>query len=177
MNTEMPLSTVVSLVLQHTPPWVWVILLAITALGLRQRRDQFLTGRRLASVPIAMGLWSLVGAVSTFGARAEVVTVWLAGVSLAVAAGLVAPRPEQPRQPGAGLYAVPGSLWPLAMMWAVFAIRYVTTVSLLLHPAWRHDTAFSLAMPCVYGALSGFFLARALRVLRSEPRATALALA
>lgn len=177
MPTEMPLFTVISQVLQHTPSWVWLVLLVITTLGLRQLRDQVVTGRRLALVPVALGLYSLSGAVSAFGPRAEVVAAWLIGVSLPVVAGLLAPQPDKAQHPGAGRYAVPGSVWPLVMMWSVFAIRYVTTVTVLLHPAWAHDTNFSVAMPLVYGALSGFFLARALRVLRSAPNATTLSLA
>jgi len=177
MPTDLPLSMVISQVLQHTPVWAWAILFIITLLGLRQVGHHVVTSRRLVFAAVALGAYSLWGAVRAFGPQAEVLAAWVAGVALSVAAGPWLALPGQAQYQGAGRYAVHGSPWPLLTMWAIFGIRYVSTVALLMHPAWAHDTVVSAAMPLVYGALSGLFLARALRILRSAPTAATLSLA
>src|SRR5687767_2557120 len=169
MPTDLPLHLVIAQVLRHTPVWVWVVLGVITALGLRQAADHVVTRRRLAVAPIALGAFSLSGAVTAFGLRAEVLVAWALGMALAVAINQWLAWPRTARLEADGRYAVKGSLWPLIGMWAVFAVRYATSVTLVLHRDWSHGTLFSQVMPLVYGALSGFFLARALRILRSAP--------
>jgi hypothetical protein len=177
MPTDLPLSIVISQVLQHTPIWVWFVLCGITAVGLRQVADRVVTSRRLAITPVALGAYSLWGAVAAFGPHAEVLVAWVMGVALAVVANHWLAWPRQVEYQGDGRYAVQGSIWPLLSMWSVFAVRYVTTVTLVMHPGWAHGTTFSLLMPAVYGALSGLFLARSLRILRSGSASNRLQMA
>ena len=64
-------------VLSHTPPWVWLILAALVALGLRQARDHVVSPSRLLVQPLALGgLW-LYATVSAFGAQALPLAGWL----------------------------------------------------------------------------------------------------
>ncbi len=177
MPTDLPLSVVISQVLTHTPHWVWVVLALITFIGLKQVADRVVTSRSLALAPVALGAYSLWGAATAFGAHAEVVAGWLIGVALVVAAILALAGQSKAQYLGSGRYAVQGSVWPLACMLSVFAVRYVSTVTLVMHPSWAHDTMFSLTMPMAYGALSGVFLARSLRILRSAPAASGMRLA
>jgi len=177
MPTDLPLSIVIHQVLAHTPPWVWGILAAITFLGLKQVADHVVTTRRLAIAPVALGALSLWGVTNAFGLHIDVLVAWIVGAALAVAANQWLAWPRKVQYEGAGRYAVQGSLWPLVGMWSVFAVRYVTTVTLVLHHDWAHGTVFSMAMPLVYGALSGLFLARSLRILRTAPSGGTLSLA
>jgi hypothetical protein len=166
MPSNLPLFDVISLVLQHTPAWVWVLLAGITWLGLKQVADRVVTTRRLAIMPVALGAYSLLGATAAFGARVEVLAAWSIGMALVVWVNQWLAWPHRAEYLGSGRYAVPGSIWPLLTMWAVFGIRYVSTVTLMMHRELAHDAVVSLAMPLVYGALSGVLLARSLRVLR-----------
>jgi len=177
MPTDLPLSIVIQQILAHTPPWVWVILALITYFGLKQAVDHVVTVRRLAIAPVALGALSLSGVTSAFGLHAEVLATWAVGVALAVALNHWLALPRKVQYEGAGRYAVQGSLWPLAGMWSMFVVRYATTVTLVLHRDWAHGTVFSMLMPLVFGALSGMFLARSLRILRTAPSAGALTLA
>ena len=60
-----------------------------------------------------------------------------------------------------------GSPWPLAAMLAVFVLRYAVAVTLVFHREWSADPLFGASMTLVYGAISGLFAARALRILRT----------
>jgi hypothetical protein len=169
MPADAPLSFVIIQIIKHTPLWVWGILALLVVLGSMQMRDHVLTRVRLLLAPIGLGGYSLWGAVAAFGMRAEVFAVWTAGVGLALAANRILKWPRDARPDGAGRFALRGSPWPLVVMLSIFAIRYVGAVTLVFHPDWARGAGFSLAMCVAYGALSGLFTARALRILGTAP--------
>lgn len=162
-----PLHIVLPQVLLHTPVWVWGVLALITVLGLRQTRDHVVTSRRLTAIPLIWASLSLWGALHAVGTDARVVAAWAAALAASVALTHSLAAPRRVDALGAGRYAVQGSMSPLLAMWAVFVVRYVSSVMLVLNPSLRHDTLFGLAVPALYGALSGVFAARAWRTLRA----------
>src|SRR5438105_13321947 len=89
MPSNIPLGFLVLEIIRRTPLWVWAILAALVVLGLTQMRDRLVSRSRLLVTPIGLGLYSLSGAASMFGARPEVVAAWLAGLALAVAANRI----------------------------------------------------------------------------------------
>jgi hypothetical protein len=177
MPSNIQLGFLVIEIIRRTPPWVWAILATLIVVGLLQLRDRLVSRKRLMLAPIALGLYSLSGAASMFGARPEVIGAWLAGLALAVAANRVLRWPRDARPDGRGNFVVPGSAWPLALMIAIFALRYVGNVTLAFHHEWAADAAFSLGMALAYGTLSGLFSARALRILGSARASPALGIA
>ncbi len=164
----MSASLVILEIIKRTPIWVWAILAALIGVGLINLRERLYSRTRLVIVPIALGAYSLWGATAAFGVRPEVITAWLAGLALAVAANRMLQWPRNVRPDGKGNFRVPGSVWPLVLMLAIFSLRYVATVTLVLHHDWAADAQFSLGMALAYGTLSGLFTARALRILDSE---------
>ena len=162
---DLPYTLVIVEVIRHTPVWAWGILVAITLLGLRQAADHHITRWRLAAAPVGLGGFSLWSAASAFGVTPGVFALWLAGAVVAAVA-LRGAWPTALEHPAPGRYRVPGSWWPLAAMWAVFGVRYLTAVTLVFHPEWARDAMFSSAMPLVYGGLTGVFAARALRIVQ-----------
>ena len=174
MLSNLPLSTVIVEIVKHTPAYVWAILAALFALGSLQLRDHVVTRARLALAPIGLGVFSLWGATLAFGARPEIVAAWALGSAIALAANRWLQWPRHVRPDGAGRYALRGSPWPLVAMLAVFALRYTIAVTLVFHRDWAGDPLFGTAMALVYGALSGLFAARALRILRSGSTTTGL---
>ena len=67
---------------------------------------------------------------------------------------------------------MPGSWLPLALMVALFAVKYIANVSLALHPALARDAAFAAACGLAYGGFSGLFLARSLSLRALATRAS-----
>ena len=163
----MSLSLVILEIIKRTPMWVWSILAALIVVGLINLRERIYSRARLVATPIALGAYSLWGATAAFGLRPEVIAAWLAGLALAVAANRVLQWPRNARPDGKGSFTVPGSVWPLVLMLAIFSLRYVDTVTLVFHHDWARDAQFSLGMTLAYGTLSGLFTARALRILGS----------
>jgi hypothetical protein len=173
----MPLHQIVGQVIVQTPVWVWAMLAAITLLGVLQAFDRVVSTRRIVGMSLGWTVFSLWGAANTFGFNAGVLAAWAAGLALSLAAQhwLIAPRGV--RALGEGRYAVAGSFVPLLTIWAVFGVRYVTSVMLVLDPALKQNTTFEIALPAVYGLLSSLFVGRALRVLRSRNAGPTMALA
>lgn len=169
MPSNLPLSTVILEIVRHTPGYVWLILAALIVLGTLQWRDHVLTRGRLAIAPLALGGYSLWGATLAFGTRTDVIVAWAIGIVAAFVANRWLRWPRAVAPLGQGRYALRGSPWPMVAMLAVFALRYAVAVTLVFHREWAADPAFSLALAAVYGALSGLFAARALRILNAAP--------
>lgn len=167
-----PLSIVIVEIVRHTPPWVWAVLVAITALGLWQCRTYDASRRRLLLAPIAFAAYSLWATCSAFGIAAA--PAWLAGTALVLLAGRTW-RPSPAAEPTAdGRIVVAGSPLPLLLMWTLFALRYVVAVMLVFHPGWAHGAAMVVGMAALYGALSAVFAARAWGVLHAARPATTI---
>jgi hypothetical protein len=170
MRSDLPLTAVIGPILTHTPAYVWVILAALVVLGGLQLRSLRIARTRLLVAPVAMAALSLWGASSAFGPHAGVLAAWAVGMTLALAANRRLRWPRDVRVEG-DAFVVPGSPWPLALMLAIFMLRYAVAVTLVFHPDWRAEPAFAAGMALLYGALSGLFTARSVRILASRPRA------
>jgi hypothetical protein len=163
-----PLSIVIVEVLRHTPAYVWGILATLVVFGSLQMRDRSMGRTRVLLLPIAFGAYSLWGATSTFGLRAEVIAAWAVGIGAMVWAAQWVKWPRRVEfQPERDAFAVGGSVVPLLAMLSVFAIRYVATVSLIMHPQWRSVAAVDIVGGLGYGLLSGVFAMRARTILAS----------
>ena len=163
-----PLSVVIVEVLTHTPAYGWGILAALVILGSLQTRDVVLARARVLLLPVALGAYSLFGATSAFGARWEVLAAWAIGMGSMLWAARWARWPSKVEfLPERNAFAVAGSFVPLAAMLAVFAVRYVATVTLILHPQWRSLASVAIIGGLGYGLLSGVFAMRARTILAS----------
>src|SRR5690606_36049581 len=165
MPNDLPFTVLLPARIRHTPPWACAVLALLTALGLRQMREHRVSRARVSIAPLLLPAYSLYGAPSAFGWRAPVLLGWAAGMAGALAANRRLRWPRQVRPAADGGFVVGASAWPLVLMLAVFAQRYVATVALVLHPAWRNAGLFAGPMALAWGLFSGLFLARALRVL------------
>lgn len=174
MHPEAPLGTVIVAILSHTPGYVWAILAALVVLGSLQLRRQRMPRIRLLIAPVAMGALSLWSVTSAFGAKPAVIAAWLVGMGAAALVNRALRWPRDVVRDG-DAFVVAGSALPLALMLAIFALRYAVAVSLVFHPEWRADPVFALPLALLYGTLSGMFTARAVRILTSGPRARRLA--
>lgn len=152
-------------VVQRTPWWVWPLFVGLLVLGFRQRRDRVVGRRRLLGLPLAMVAVSLHGVVSSFGGAAVALAGWGVGLALALRKPLAGGLRDVCAIRGTGVLAVAGSWWPLALMMAIFVVRYgvgvVLARGLALGGAWWFMALVGLAL----GGCSGIFVARAWAVL------------
>jgi hypothetical protein len=154
-------------ILTHTPFFVWALLAGLVALGLMQSRTRQVAWPRVVVMPalfLGLGLWSVLPGMS---ALPLVAALWLA----ALAAGTVLGR-RTPQAPGTvwladvGRFVLPGSWIPMGFIGVIFTLRYVSSVSMALHPELRTDFGLQAAMAMVFGLLTGLSIGRTLELLR-----------
>ena len=154
-------------IVSHTPVWVWGLLVALFALGLKQSRRATLGLKRVIILPVVMTGLSVLGVISAFGTAPAGLLAW--AVAAIAVAGMVwqRPTPEGTRYDAAtGSFGVPGSWLPLALMMGIFATKYAVGISLAMHLAFVQDAAFVMGICALYGAFSGVFIGRAARLCR-----------
>lgn len=149
-------------ILQNTPPWVFVLLLALIALGLLQARARSMPISRVLVLPLVLWGLSLAGVLSTFGASGTALGAWGLALTLTFAASRRRVDTTAVRfAPDSRRLSVPGSLWPLGLMLGIFSVKYVVGASLALKPELRDAAGFAGAASAAYGLFSGAFLGRA----------------
>jgi hypothetical protein len=163
-------------IVQHTPLWVWGLLAGLVALGLAQTRDRAMSLPRILLTPAVMLALSLAGVLGAFGGRPMALAAWSSGLGLALLFGRHAVKPHGARWSDAQRRVqVPGSWLPLALIVALFAIKYLAGVALAMAPGLAADAAFAGGCSLAYGVFSGLFLARALSLCMLARRTVAAA--
>jgi len=165
-------------ILSSTPTWVFVLFAVLLALGLRQTRTFRAGLTPIAILPVAMKTLAVVGVVSAFGGASVAVVAWIAAAAVAAAIVLRRPLPDSTRfDASTRTFEITGSVVPLALMMGIFFTKYAVAVQLAIHPALAHQTDFALAVGTLYGAFSGIFAARGIRLWmlarRRSPRGNA----
>jgi len=169
-RSDVPLAIV-----QHTPLWVWVLLVALLSLGLQQSLPRSVSLRRATLLPVSMLTLSLWGVLSAFGS-ALAVTAWVLGGLVAAAWSLHADSPRGVHWSAAEqVFRMPGSWMPLVLILGLFSIKFGIGVSLARHPELSNAAGLALAASLAYGIFSGLFAGRALvlwRLARRPPTAS-----
>jgi hypothetical protein len=155
-------------ILLATPKWVWALLAGLIALGVSQSLSRSMTLRRATIVPAVLVVLSAYGVMSTFGAQASAILAWAAGLAVAVGAasaagawrGIAWSSREQRLK-------VPGSWWPMALIMALFIIKYGVGVTLAMQPRLMHEPMFASLVALAYGGFSGMFLSRAVAMWKA----------
>lgn len=152
-------------ILLHTPSWVWLLLAALLWRGYAMTRTQTVTQSRLIVLPFVFVVLSLNGVISTFGPQPGALLCWLGGLALS------AYETQRHGAPKGAMYIaqsrryeLPGSWQPLLLIVLIFTVKYSVGVQLALHGQLRQLELFVLTVSAIYGALSGVFLGRALRL-------------
>ena len=155
-------------VVAHTPLWVWGLLTLFIALGLAQSVARKVSLRRVIWLPLAMTALSLHGTLSVLQADQWIWVLWL-GAAVATMAWFASS--DLPAgvgfEPSTRTFSLPGSWEPLVLMMGIFMTRYAVAVVLALHPALTHDVASAAIASSLYGAMSGVFIGRMVRLLRA----------
>jgi fucose 4-O-acetylase-like acetyltransferase len=158
-------------IIARTPSWVFALFALLLWLGGRQLWAQSVSLKRAMLMPLAMAALSIYGVLSTFGHLPFALLGWAATAAAAGGVVLQRPPPAAIRYNAASRsFHVPASATPLVLMMGIFFTKYVAGVQVAMHPALANDTAFALATSTLYGAFSGIFAARALRLLKLAMR-------
>ncbi len=168
-----------SLIVTHTPAWVWAALAALVLAGLRQTRTHDVSATRVWLVPALLGTLSLLGALRGFAHAGEILTGagWAAGALLGFASNRVLALPRQVQANADGSFRVAGSVAPLLLFVGVFMIRYVVNVALALQPGLSGNVGAALVAAAAYGLSAGLFAARARRIWAARGPAAGFATA
>ena len=154
-------------ILINTPMWVWGLLAALLALGYSQTRSRRAGLTRIVLLPLVMGALSLYSTLSTFGTSPTVLGSWLATTLVLALLVMRLPLPA-----GAGYdrtsrqFQLSGSWVPMALMLGIFLTKYAVGVSVAMHPELTSHVNFGSVVVILYGAFSGIFAGRALRLIR-----------
>jgi hypothetical protein len=153
-------------ILLHTPAYVWALLAALLALGLWQRQARRVRRTQVLAAPLALMAFGLTGLLAGRAAAPLVAVPWLVGLVGCLALGRRWLVPRGARWlADEGRLSLPGSWTPLALIVAIFALRYAAGVAQALHPAWQTAASMQVPLALLSGALSGLFLGRAMGLL------------
>lgn len=163
-------------IVSHTPTYVWAILALLIYRGVAASADRTVTLRSLAILPGVMLVLALQDIASKFGLHAMQWTFWLlgAGAGMALAWRRFDPASVAPGAQ-AGTVVLRGSWQPLALMLAIFCVKYSVAVLLAVQPAARQNDIVVAAICVAFGLANGVFLGRLACVLRCAGRQTAQA--
>lgn len=163
-------------ILRRTPVWVLPLFLLLLYLGFTQSRRRSVTPARLAILPVAMPVLSLVGLSSVFGASAVALGCWSAALLAAAWSVEAAGIPKGVSiAPETGAFIVPGSWWPLSLIMVIFFTRYAVAVALARDASLSSLVPFAALVSATYGLSSGYFVGRAVHIWRSAKPAGATA--
>ncbi len=160
----------------HTPKWVFFLFATLLWLGAKQLIANSVSLGRVTIMPIVMTGLSIFGVASAFGDSSLTLLAWAAAALTALTFVLQRGVPAGTRYNEATRrFHVAGSAVPLLLMMGIFFTKYVVGATLAVRPEIRHDAAFALAVPVLYGVFSGVFAGRAVRLwklaIREDRRA------
>ena len=153
-------------IITHTPLWVWAILAFLMYRGYLASKDRELGLRAIFVIPVVMLALSLQGIAGSFGFNEASVVSWVASALLGsvISWKMVTDRSVRVLPQKAGVF-YRGSWGPMALMMAIFLVKYCVNVMIAINPSLRTDTTFIAVVCLTYGLFNGLFLGKMLKVL------------
>lgn len=125
-------------ILANTPWWVWLILVAVTTLGLRDLQPRRLSPIGMTILPLVSLVLSLLGLVR-FGPPWPAVAAWILAASVGAAIGVASASRRSMSSDANGHIQVNGSWFSLGLGLAIFAVQYAQGVLNALIPGLRAE--------------------------------------
>jgi hypothetical protein len=160
-------------IVSHTPAYVWGILGFLVYRGVAASRERTVTVREVFILPVVMLALGLQSTANGFGLESPAGAAWLAGLAAGVAMMWRRAGKSFVLDRAAGMVQLRGSWLPMALMMTIFVGKFAMAVALATQPALRGSLAFALPACALFGALSGAFMARPLRVAAALRTASA----
>lgn len=154
-------------ILAGTPKWVFALFALLLWLGSRQLLSHRISLTRATLMPVAMTALSVYGVLSVFSHQPVALLGWAVAALAAAAIVLRRRLPANTRYLAAQRrFELGGTAVPLVLMMGIFFTKYAVGVQVAMHPQRSSDLAFALAVGLLYGAFSGTFAGRGLRLWR-----------
>jgi hypothetical protein len=167
-------------ILTATPKWVFALFALLLWLGCKQLMARSVSLARATAIPVAMTALSVYGVLSAFSHQPVAVLGWAGALLVSAFVVLQRALPATTRYDATSRrFHVGGTAVPLVLMMGIFFTKYVVGVQVAMHPALVNDLGFALCIGTLYGAFSGIFAARSLRLwklTRRDDRASTAAL-
>ncbi len=152
-------------ILAGTPLWVFALFALLLWLGGRQLATHHVALRHATMLPFAMTALSVYGVLSVFSHQPVAVLGWAAAALATGAFVLRRALPDAVRYDAATRrFHLAGTAVPLVLMMGIFFTKYAVSVQVAMHPSLANDRVFALCVGMLYGAFSGIFAARGLRL-------------
>jgi len=152
-------------ILAHTPRWVFVLFAVLVWFGAKQLFAGTVSLAKITLMPVAMTGLAIYGVAGTFGDSPMALVGWAAAAMVLLSLVMQRPLPATTRfDAPSRTFHVAGSAVPLALFMGIFLTKYVVGVAIAMHPELRHQSMFAIGVPVVYGAFSGIFIGRSLRL-------------
>ncbi len=147
-----------SQILTHTPAYVWAILAFLVFRGVLALRDREITITRMTIIPAVMLVLALQSIGARYGLASLAMAAWLAGTAAVVLQRWTFGGSRVFAGATPGTLRIRGSWRPLALMLAVFAIKYALAVLEAVQPQLAAGAPFALAACGLLGLCNGCFL-------------------
>lgn len=148
-------------IIQGTPVWVWVLLVFLLSRGFKALSSRTVPLSRLAIIPLIFTAWGIVHLALNPLAGWSAVIVWMAAALAGIAAGVfMAGKTRFVVDPGANTVMVPGSALPLALMIAIFAVRFWLGFHMAMATNASLLGVYVLIGAAVSGIVAGVFCGR-----------------
>jgi hypothetical protein len=158
-------------VVSRTPLWVWPLLVLLLALGVRDLRHRWVRPWQPVILAIVFPLISAGNALAAPIAAGPALAVLVAGLFLTAVPGwFLAPVRRMTADPERRRALLPGSFVTLAVIVAVFALRYYFGYLFGRYPELRDDAltnALAIGLPAL---VSGFIVGRNVRLAHTAQR-------
>jgi len=144
-------------ILQHSPWWIYPLLMLLVWFGVRGMRPRTLPIWRLAIVPLVFTGWGIVSILSRPTTSGGLIADWLVCAAIgASTAWLNTRRMTVAIDFLRGKVTLQGSFGPLVQNLLIFATKYAVGVAMALLPTRRAEIA--VLDIGISGAMAGYFL-------------------
>jgi hypothetical protein len=122
----------------HTPPWVWLVMAAIIALGLYGLRTRIVSPWRLAILPL-VGVGTSLTAIVQSTQPVLTTGAWLLALLASLPLGGLLGRRRPAQWLADGRLEIAGGWFVLVFALSIFVVRYVLGVVFGVAPALRFE--------------------------------------
>lgn len=147
-------------ILTHTPVYVWAILAFLVYRGVLASREREMSVGRMLVIPVLMLALSLQAIATQFGVASVAMLAWAIGAAAAALPCRMSGAGRACAGSAPGTVRLRGSWAPLALMMAIFAIKYALAVVLAIQPGLAGSSVFAAAACGLLGLVNGCFLGR-----------------
>lgn len=152
-------------IITHTPTWVWGLLAGLVALGWSQTRDREVSLKRVTVLPVVMMIFSASSVLQNNGSQSQLIVVWIAACLLLAACVMRIPLNQKTHyQASKGMLYVAGSWIPMVLILTIFIGKYALAIVTTMQPELSNEFGFTISHTAFFGALSGIFLGRVVRL-------------